>query len=173
MTVAMPSPILAPVGMASVFVPLSAGHASATAGSSLLSPPVGETAASERPPSVEGALVPYRLPEGPLEWSSRDEGGDARFVLNDSWEDKVWRHVGRQGLEAQETLASAKSRLTLALKEVERAAKLVTSGLHPAVGVSSFASGLFSPARRCLVVTPFYFPGVGEYLKEEVIFPAG
>jgi len=113
------------------------------------------------------------LPEGPLEWSSRDEGGDARFVLNGSREDKVWRHVGRQGLEAQETLASAKSRLTLALKEVERAAKLVTSGLHPAVGVSSFASGLFFPACRCLVVTPFCFPGVGEHLKEEVIFPAG
>jgi hypothetical protein len=39
---------------------------------------MGETAASERPPSVEGALIPYR-----------DEGGGARFVLNDSWEDKV------------------------------------------------------------------------------------
>ena len=169
----MPSPILSPVSMVPVFVSHSAGHAGASAGSSPLSLPVGETAASERPPSVEGDLVPYRLPEGPLEWSYRDEGGDARFVLNGSREDKVWRHVGRQGLEAQETLASAKSRLTLALKEVERAAKLVTSGLHPAVGVSSFVSGLFSPARRCLVVTPFYFPSVGEYLKEEVIFPAG
>ena len=81
--------------------------------------------------------------------------------------------MGRQGLEAQEALASAESRLTLALKEVERAAKLVTSGLHPTVGVSSFVSGLFFPARRCLVVTPFHFPGVGEHPKEEVIFPAG
>ena len=82
-TVAMPSPILSPVGTMS-FVPHSAGHAGAFARSSPLSPPVVETAASERPPSVEGALVPYRLPEGPLEWLSRDEGGDARFVLNDS-----------------------------------------------------------------------------------------
>ena len=127
----------------------------------------------ERPPSVEGALIPYRLPEGPLEWSSRDEGGDARFVLSDSREDKVWQRVGRQGLEAQEALASSKSRLALVLKEVERAEKLVTSSLHPAVGVSSFASGLFFPARRCLVVTSVHFLGVGEHLKEEVIFPAG
>ena len=135
-TVAMPSPILSPVGTVPAFVPHSAGHAGASAGSSPLSPPVGETAASERPPSVEGALVPYRLPEGPLEWPSCDEGGDARFVLNNSREEKVWRHVGRQGLEAKEALTSAERRLTLALKEVERAAKLVTSGLHPAVGVS-------------------------------------
>ena len=99
-TVAMPSPILSPVDTVPVFVPRSAGHAGASTGRSALSPPVGETTASERPPSVEGALVPYRLPEGPLEWSSRDEGGDARFVLNDSREDKVWRHVGQQGLEA-------------------------------------------------------------------------
>jgi hypothetical protein len=81
--------------------------------------------------------------------------------------------VGWQGLEAQEALASTKSCLALVLKEVERAEKLVTSGLHPTVGVSSFASGLFFPARRYLVVTPFRFPGVGEHLKEEVIFPAG
>jgi len=99
---------------------------------------MGEAAASERPPSVEGALVPYRLPEGPLEWSSCDEGGDAQFVLNDSREDKVWRHVGPQGLEAQEALASAKSCLILVVKEVERAEKLVTSSLSPAVGVRSF-----------------------------------
>ena len=79
-TVAMPSPILSPVGTVSAFVPHSASHAGVSAGNSPLSPPVGETAASERPPLVEGALVPYRLPE----WSSRDEGGDARFVLNDS-----------------------------------------------------------------------------------------
>ena len=78
-TVAMPSPILSPVGTVPAFVPRSAGHMGASAGSSPLSPPVGETAASERPPSVEGALVPYRLPERQLE----------RFVLNDSWEEKV------------------------------------------------------------------------------------
>ena len=81
--------------------------------------------------------------------------------------------MGQQGLEAQEVLVSAKSHLALVLKEVERAEKLVTSGLHPAIGVSSFASGLFFPARMCLVVTPFRFPGVGEHIKEEVIFSAG
>jgi hypothetical protein len=171
--VAMPSPILLPVGKASAFVPHPTGHEGTSAGSSPLSPPVGEAVASERPPSVEGALIPYRLPEGPLEWSSRDEGGDARFVLNDSREDKVWQHVGRQGLKAQEVLASAKIRLALVLKEVERAEKLVTSGLHPAIGVRFFASSLFFPARRCLVVTPFRFPGVREHLKEEVVFPTG
>jgi hypothetical protein len=85
---------------------------------------------------MEGALIPYLLPEGPLEWLSRDEGGDARFVLNDSREDKIWWHVGRQGLKVQEVLASAKSRLAQVVKKVERAEKLVTSGLHPAVGVS-------------------------------------
>jgi hypothetical protein len=122
---------------------------------------------------VDGALISYRLPEGPLEWPSRDEGGDARFVLNDSREVKVWRHVGPQGLEAQEVLASAKSCLIQVVKEVERAEKLVTSGLHPAVGVSSFTLSLFSPARGCFVVTSFRFPGVGKYLKEEVVFPAG
>ena len=56
-------------------------------------------------------------------------------MLNDSREDKVWRYVNRQGLEAQEVLASTKGRIALVLKEVERAEKLVTSGLHPAVGV--------------------------------------
>ena len=100
--------------------------------------PMGEDAALEGPPPVEGMLVSYRLPEGPLEWSFCDEGDDARFVLNDSREDKVWRHVGRQGVEAQEVHTSAKSRIALVLKEVERAEKLVTSGLHLAVGVRSF-----------------------------------
>ena len=116
-TVAMPSPILSPVDTVPAFVPRSAGHAGASARRSALSPPVGETAASERALSVEGALVPYRLPE----WSSRDEGGDARFVLNDSREDKFWQHVGRQGIEAQEVLASAKGRIALLLEEVEQA----------------------------------------------------
>ena len=83
-TVAMPGPILSSVGTALAFMPHPAGHAGAPAGSSPLSPPVGETTALERPPSVEGALIPYRLPEGPLEWSSCNEGGDARFMLNDS-----------------------------------------------------------------------------------------
>ena len=132
-TVAMPGPILPPVGVATAFVPHSVGNTGVHAENSPLSPAVLEGS-----PSVEGTLVPYRLPEGPLEWSSCDEGGDARFVLNDSREDKVWRHVGRQGLEAQEVLASAKSRIALVLKEVERDEKLVTSGLHPAVGVRSF-----------------------------------
>ena len=137
-TVAVPGPIFSSAGVATAFVPYSADRAGASAESSLLSPPVGEAAVLGGPPSVEGALVPYRLPEGPLEWSSCDEGGDVRFVLNDPREDKVWRHVGRQGLEAQEVLASAKSHIALVLKEVERAEKLVTSGLHPAVGVRSF-----------------------------------
>ena len=104
------------------------------------------------PPSAEGALVPYHLPKGPLEWPSCDEGSDARSMLNDFREDKVWQHVGRQGLEAQEVLAC---RISLLLEEVERAEKLVTSGLHPAVGVSSFTLSLFSPARGCFVVTSF------------------
>ena len=72
-TVAMTSPILSSVGMASVFVPHPVGHAGAPTRSSPLSPPMVETAASERPPSVEGALIPYC-----------DEGGGAWFVLNDS-----------------------------------------------------------------------------------------
>ena len=65
-----------------------------------MSLPMGEDAALEGPPPVEGMLVSYRLPEGPLDWSSYDEGDNARFVLNDSREDKVWRYVNRQGLEA-------------------------------------------------------------------------
>ena len=89
LTVAMPGPILSPVGMVSAFVPHSASHAGVSVESSPLSPPVGETAALERPPSVDGSLISYHLPEGPLEWPSRDEGGDARFVLNDSREDNV------------------------------------------------------------------------------------
>ena len=89
-TVAMPGPILPPVGVATVFVPHSVGDAGVPAESSPLSPDVLEGSTS-----VEGTLVPYRLPEGPLEWPSCDEGGDARFVLNDSREDKVWRHMGR------------------------------------------------------------------------------
>ena len=70
-----------------------------------------------------------------MEWPSCDEGGDARSVLNDSREDKVWRHVGQQGLEAQEVLAC---RIALLLEEVERAVKLVTPGLPPTIGVRSF-----------------------------------
>ena len=46
--------------------------------------------------------------------------------------------MGRQGLEAQEVLASAKGRIALLLGEVERAEKLVTFGLPPAIGVKSF-----------------------------------
>ena len=83
-TVAMPGPILLPVGVAVAFAPHPAGDAGIPAGSSPLSLPVGEDAALEGPPSVEGTLVSYRLPEGPLEWSSCDEGGNAQFVLNDS-----------------------------------------------------------------------------------------
>ena len=129
----MPGPILPPVGVAMAFVPHSVGDAGVPVENSPLSPAVLEGS-----PLVEGTLVSYRLSEGPLEWPSCDEGGDTRFVLNASREDKVWRHVGRQGLEAQEVLASTKSRIALVLKEVERAEKLVTSGLHPAVGVRSF-----------------------------------
>ena len=132
-TVAMPGPILPAVGVATAFVPPPVDDTGVPAESSPLSPAVLEGS-----PSVEGTLVPYRLPEGSLEWPSCDEGGDARFVLNDSREDKVWRHVGQQGLKAQEVLASAKGCIALVLKEVERAEKLVTSGLHPAVGVRSF-----------------------------------
>ena len=42
-------------------------------------------------------------------------------MLNDFREDKVWRHVDWQGLEAQEVLASAKGRIALLLEEVEQA----------------------------------------------------
>ena len=118
-TVAIPGPILPPVGVAAAFAPHPAGDAGVLAGSSPLSLPVGEDAVLEGPPPVEGTLVSYRLPEGPLEWSSCDEGGSAWFVLNDSREDKVWRYVNRQGLVAQEVLASTKGRIALVLKEVE------------------------------------------------------
>jgi hypothetical protein len=134
----MPGPIFSPVGVATAFMPYSADHAGASAESSLLSPPAGEAAVLGEPPSAEGTLVPYRPSQGPFEWPSRDDDGDSRFVLNDSREDKLWRHVGRQGLEAQEVLASAKGRIALLLGEVEQAEKLVTSGLPPAVGVKSF-----------------------------------
>jgi hypothetical protein len=70
-TVAMPGPILPPVGMAAAFGVYPAGDAGVPAGSSPLSLPVGEDAALEGPPPMEGTLVSYRLPEGPLEWSSR------------------------------------------------------------------------------------------------------
>ena len=93
-TVAMPGPILPPVGMAMAFVPHSVGDAGVPVENSPLSPAVLEGS-----PLVEGTLVSYRLSEGPLEWPSCDEGGDTRFVLNASREDKVWRHVGRQGLD--------------------------------------------------------------------------
>ena len=46
--------------------------------------------------------------------------------------------MGQQGFEAQEILASAKGRIALLLGEVERAEKLVTSGLPPAIGVMFF-----------------------------------
>ena len=95
------------------------------------------------PPSTEGSLVPYCPSQGPLECPSRDDNGDAWFVLNDSREDKLWRHLGRQGFGAQEALASAKGRIALLLEEVERAEKLVTSGLPPAVGVTLFRRVFF------------------------------
>ena len=138
LTVAMPGPILSPAGVATTFVPYSAGRVGVPAESSPLPPPAGEAAVLGEPPSAEGTLVPYRLPEGPLEWPCCDGGGDAQFMLNNSWEDKVWRHMGRQGLEAQEVLVSAKGRIALLLEEVEWAEKLVTSSLPPAVGVRSF-----------------------------------
>ena len=165
-TVAMLGPILSQVSVAAAFAPHPAGDTGVPTRSSLLSLPVGEDAVLEGPPPVEGTLVSYRLPEGPLEWSSCDEGGSARFMLNDSREDKVWQYVYRQGLEAQEVLASTKRCIALVLKEVERAEKLVTSGLHPAVGVRFLH-------RVCSVLTPFRFPGVGKYHKKEIIFLAG
>ena len=123
-------------------MPFSASRGVVPAKSPLLSPPVGETAVLAEPPSTEGSLVPSCPPHGPLEWPSRDDTGDTWFVLNDSREDKLWRHMGQQDLEAQEVLASAKGRISLLLEQVEWAEKLVTSGMPPAVGVRLFPSGL-------------------------------
>ena len=88
-TVAAPGPFFSPAGVATAFVPYSSDRAGAPAESSLLSPPAGEAAVLGESPSVEGTLVPYRPSQGPLEWPSRDDDGDARFVLNDSREDKL------------------------------------------------------------------------------------
>ena len=98
-TVAVLGPIFSSAGVATTFVPYSVDHAGAFAESSLMSPSAGEAAVLVEPPWVEGALVPYRPSQGPLEWPSRDDDGDARFMLNDSREDKLWRHVGQHGLE--------------------------------------------------------------------------
>lgn len=141
-TVAIPSPVFSSAGVPTAFGPFSASPEGVPTEGPLLSPPVGETAALVEPPPMEGSLVPYCPPHGLLGWPSHDDAGDTRFVLDDSREDKLWRHVGRQGLEAQEVLASAKSRIALLLEEVERAEKLVTSGLPPAIGVRLFPSGL-------------------------------
>ena len=62
-TVAMPDPILSPVGAATTFVPHPAGPSGVPAESFPLSSAGGEAAVLGGPPSVEGALVPYRLPE--------------------------------------------------------------------------------------------------------------
>jgi len=99
-TVVVPGPIFSPVSVATAFMPYSADRAGASAESSLLSRPAGEATMLGESPSAEGTLVPYRPSQGLLEWPSRDDDGDARFMLNDSREDKLWRHVGRHGLEA-------------------------------------------------------------------------
>ena len=99
------------VTVATTFVPYSADRTGASAESSLLSPSVGEATVLVGPPSAEGTLVPYLPSQGPLEWPSRDDDGDARFMLDDSREDKLRQHVGRQGSAAQEVLASAKAAL--------------------------------------------------------------
>ena len=110
-TVVVLGPIFSSAGVATAFVPYSVDRAGASAESSLLSPSAGEAAVLVEPPSAEGALVPYRPSQGPLEWPSRDDDGDVRFMLDDSREDKLWQHVGRQGSAAQEVLASAKAAL--------------------------------------------------------------
>ena len=110
-TAAVSGPIFSSAGVATAFVPYSADRAGASAESSLLSPSVGEATVLVGPPSAEGTLVPYLPSQGPLEWPSRDDDGDARFMLDDSREDKLRQHVGRQGSAAQEVLASAKAAL--------------------------------------------------------------
>ena len=91
-TVAMLDPILPPVGVAMAFVPHSVGDAGVPAENSLLLPAVLGGS-----PSVEGTLAPYRLPDGPLEWSSCDEGGDAF---------RAERLSGGQGLAARGSAGS-------------------------------------------------------------------
>ena len=141
-TVAIPGPVFSLAGVTTVLVPFSASREGVPDEGPLLSPHAGETAALVEPPPMEGSLVPYCSPHGLLGWPSRDDASDTRFMLDDSREDKLWRNMGRQGLEAQEVLASAKSCIALLLEYVERAEKLVTSGLPPAVWVRLFPSGL-------------------------------
>ena len=154
-------------------MPFSASREGVPAEGPLLSLPVGETATLVQPPPTEGSLVPYCSPHGLLGWPSGDDAGDTQFVLDDSREDKLWRHVGRQGLKAQEVLASAKSRIALLLKEVERAEKLVTSGLPPAVGGMTFSIGSTLPACKRSLVTSLRLPGAGEDLQKEIVLLAG
>ena len=137
-TVAIPCPLFSSAGVATAFMPFSASREGVPAEGPLLSLPVGETATLVQPPPTEGSLVPFCPPHGLLGWPLRDDAGDMRFMLDDSREDKLWRNMGRQGLEAQEVLVSAKGRIALLLEEVEWAEKLVTSSLPPAVGVRSF-----------------------------------
>ena len=172
-TVAILGPVFSPAGVETTFVQFSASRGGVPAESPLLSPPAGETAALVGPSLTEGSLVPYCPPHGPLEWPSRDDAGDTRFVLNDSREDKLWRHMGRQGLEAKEVLASAKGHIALLLEEVERAEKLVTSGLPPAVGGKTFSIGSALPACKRSLVTSLRLPGAGEDLEKEIVLLAG
>ena len=59
--------------------------------------------------------------------------------------------MGRQGFEAQEMLASAKGHIALLLGEVERAEKLVTFDLPPAIGVRFFYRICFFPLEGVLL----------------------
>jgi hypothetical protein len=109
-----------------------------------------------------------------VEWPSRDYASTARFVLDDTQEEKIWKPVGRQGLEAQETLASAKSQVALLLEKIERAEKLVAFGLPSALGVSTLFvfESFFVVAGFCdrAIV---HILGAREDLQEEAGLPAG
>jgi len=130
-------------GVTTTFVP-PGGHMGAPAGSPLPASPTSESVLLFEPPVTESLMVPFRPSSGPLEWPSSGDAGATWFVLDDSREEKLWRHAGRQGLEAQETLAAAKGHVALLLEEIERAERLVASGLPPVIGVSVLPDGATS-----------------------------
>jgi hypothetical protein len=103
-TLAVPGFIPLVGGVTTTFVP-PGGHMGAPAGSPLPASPTSESVLLFEPPVTESSMVPFRLSSGPLDWPSSGNAGATRFILDDSREEKLWQHAGRQGLEAQETLA--------------------------------------------------------------------
>ena len=89
-TLAIPGPVFSPVGTATTFVPFSANRAEVPVGGPLSSSSVEELTMPPGPPVMEGSLVPFCPPSGPLGWSSRNDAGETRFILDDSREDMLW-----------------------------------------------------------------------------------